>query len=109
MFQINGIIWRIKFVNPYHPMLQRDNGEYSVGCCNNFDKTIYLNWNLSGEFLKKVLTHEISHAALFSYNVVLPLYIEEEVADLIATYGYEITYLSNKIYKDIEKDQYQFI
>jgi hypothetical protein len=71
-------------------MLQRPNGEYSVGCCNNFDKTIYLSHDLYGAFLKKVLTHEISHAAIYSYNVVLPLMIEEEVADLIATHGQEI-------------------
>ena len=90
-------------------MLIRNNGEYSVGCCNSFDKTIYLSNNLKGDFLKKVLTHEISHAALFSYHVFLPLDLEEEVADLIATYGHEITNLSNKIYEDIKKDRYQFI
>lgn len=88
-------------------MLKRTNGEYSVGCCNSFDKTIYLSSALNGEFLKKVLTHEISHAALFSYNVVLPLILEEEVADLIATYGHEITSLSDRVYNIIKKDQPQ--
>lgn len=107
MFQINDIIWYIEFVDPYSYILQRNDGTYSVGCCSNFNKTIYLNQNLNGDFLKKVLTHEISHAALFSYNITLPLSIEEKIADLIATYGYEIIYLSDKIYREIEKSQYQ--
>lgn len=107
MFQINNVIWHIKFVDSYHPILQRANGEYSVGCCNNFDKTIYLSEALHGAFLKKVLTHEISHAAIYSYNVILPIALEEEVADLIATYGHEIIQLSDIIYNNIKKDRYQ--
>lgn len=37
--------------------------------------------------LKKILCHEITHAAMFSYNVDLSIEQEELVADLIATYG----------------------
>ena len=33
-----------------------------------------------------MLTHEISHAALFSYHVFLPLDLEEEVADFHKKY-----------------------
>ena len=33
--------------------------------------------------------------------------LEEEVADLIATYGHEIIQLSDIIYNDIKKDRYQ--
>lgn len=95
-------------VEPYHYMLRRPRGDYSVGCCSNDDKTIYLSRQLSGAFLKKVLAHELSHAALFSYNVVLPLSLEEQVADIIATYGQEIISLTDFLYDDIEKDRYQF-
>jgi len=48
--------------------------------------------------LKKVLCHEITHAAMFSYNVNLSLEQEELVADLISTYGEEIVYITNKIF-----------
>ena len=88
-------------------MLQKNDGTFSVGCCNNEDKTIYLNKNLNGFFLKKVLTHEISHAALFSYHVKLPIQIEEEAVDIIATYGYEIVHITNMIYSNIKKEQHQ--
>jgi hypothetical protein len=48
-------------------------GEYTVGACDNLTRTIYLSETLSGDFLKKVLCHEITHAAMFSYNVDLSL------------------------------------
>ena len=44
---------------------------------------------------------------MFSYNVILPLDVEEQVADIIATHGYEIISLTEKIIQDIEKDRYQ--
>lgn len=74
------------------------NGEYSIGACDNLTRTIYINENLQGNLLKKVLCHEITHAAMFSYNVSLSLEQEELVADLISTYGEEIVYITNKIF-----------
>lgn len=55
-------------------------------------------------FLKKVLCHEIVHAAMFSYNVDLTLEQEELVADLIATYGEEIIDITNQMFKKIKGD-----
>lgn len=52
--------------------------------------------------MKKVLCHEITHAAMFSYGVTLTLEQEELLADLIATYGEEIIYITNKIFKKIK-------
>ncbi len=52
--------------------------------------------------LKKVLCHEIVHAAMFSYNVDLTLEQEELVADLIATYGEEIIEITNQMFKKIK-------
>jgi hypothetical protein len=37
--------------------------------------------------IKKVLCHEVTHAAMFSYNVEISLMEEELLADLFATYG----------------------
>lgn len=47
---------------------------------------------------KKVLCHEITHAAMFSYNVNLDYSQEELVADLISTYGDEIIEVTNRIF-----------
>jgi hypothetical protein len=37
--------------------------------------------------MKKVLCHELTHAAMFSYNVDLNYQQGELIADLVATYG----------------------
>ena len=101
MFNINGVEWQIAKTSFNHPKLFRSNGTLSIGACDHLTKTIYLNENLSGNKLKKVLCHEIVHAAMFSYNVDLTIEQEELVADLIATYGEEIIEVTNKIFKKI--------
>jgi hypothetical protein len=73
MFLINNIYWKIAFVEPNYPLLMRKDGRYSIGACDNLTRTIYINDTLKGNILKKVLCHEITHAAMFSYNVILSL------------------------------------
>lgn len=102
MFEINGIYWKVAFVSPNFPLLQRLNGEYSIGACDNLTRTIYLSDALQGALLNKVLCHEITHAAMFSYNVDLSLQQEQLVADLISTYGQEIIYITNKIFTKLQ-------
>ena len=106
MFTINGEAWYIEFCDPRHPKLERSDGSLSVGACDDRDKTIYLNYNLQGPFLKKVLCHEITHAAMFSYNVDLTLEQEELVADLIATYGKERVGIANEVFKKLREKPY---
>lgn len=103
MFNINGIDWDVIITSPAHPMLQRSNGSYALGSCDNNYRTIYLNELIPTDKLLKVLCHEITHAAMFSYNVNLTLDQEELVADLIATYGKEITLTADKIFRKISK------
>ena len=71
MFLINNIQWKLAFVDPMFPLLQRINGTYTIGACDNLTRTIYINNTLQGFLLRKVLCHEITHAAMFSYNVDL--------------------------------------
>jgi hypothetical protein len=52
------------------------------------------------------ICHEITHAAMFSYNVELSPDQEELLADLIATYGDEIIFITNKIFKKIKGSNY---
>ena len=101
MFLINNIYWKLAFVSPHFPLLQRANGEYSIGACDNLTRTIYINEFLKEDLLKKVLCHEIVHAAMFSYNVDLTIEQEQLVADLISTYGEEIIYITNKIFNKL--------
>lgn len=102
MFTINGQEWYIKFVPPYDEIFRINNREFTIGVCDGEERIIYIANNLRGYLLKKVLCHEIVHAAMFSYDVWLNYEQEELLADLIATYGEEIIYITNKIFKKLQ-------
>lgn len=101
MFIINNVYWKLAFVSPDFPLLQRRSGDFTIGACDNLTRTIYINNMLQGALLHKVLCHEITHAAMFSYNVDLSVEQEQLVADLISTYGDEIIYITNKIFSKL--------
>ena len=102
MFVINNISWKLSIVPEDFPLLRRPSGEFAIGACDNLMRTIYINENLNGQLLKKVLCHEITHAAMFSYNIDLSVDQEELIADLISTYGDEIIFITNKIFSKQE-------
>ncbi len=83
-------------------MLIREDGIRTLGMCDRDTKTIYLAENLEGSMLKKVICHELVHAAMFSYNVYLSLEQEEVIADIIATYGEEIINITNKVFYKLQ-------
>lgn len=103
MFKINGIDWQIKLVSANHPAIRRATGEYTLGACDDITRTIYISEWVPQYKLKKVLCHEITHAAMFSYNVFMTVDQEELIADLIATYGEEIIDITNKIFSRIQQ------
>lgn len=72
-----------------------------MAACDDNDKIIYVSNLLSGAFLKKVWCYEITRAAMFSYDVNLTVNQEELIADIIATYGDEIIYITNKVFRKI--------
>lgn len=104
MVKINGETWKILLVSPNHPMLMRSNGEFTLGACDDVVKGIYISNNLSDTKFKKVLCHELTHAAMYSYNVELTVEQEELLADLIATFGQEIIRETNRIFVRIKRD-----
>ena len=103
MFVINGEQWQILFVPPNDVSLLKPNGDFAIGACDDFRKTIFLSNFLSGDYLKKVLCHEITHAAMFSYNVSLSLVQEELLAELISTFGEEIVDITNIIFNYLKR------
>jgi hypothetical protein len=52
-------------------MLVRDNGSVAVGVCDSSTQSIYVNEYVDMDFMKKILCHEITHAAMFSYGIIL--------------------------------------
>lgn len=106
MININNEVWNIMEVPPGHPMLQRSDGSYSEGVCDDKRKTIFINGQLNNRMFKKVLCHELTHAAIFSYNVDLSIEEEEVLADIIATYGEEIISITNSLFERLRKERY---
>lgn len=98
MFEINGDEWKLFFTSPNHPMLMRSDGTFTIGACDNNLKSIYVCIDLEPKLMKKVLCHELTHAAMFSYEIELCLQQEELLANLIATYGQEIINITNSIF-----------
>jgi hypothetical protein len=102
MVNINGEVWRVLLVSPNHHQLWReDEKRYAIGVCDDDLKTIYIKDGLPDSYFKKVLAHELTHAAMFSYNIELTWEQEEILADLIATYGQEIVHITNLVFKRI--------
>lgn len=98
MLNFNGVSWRVVLVSPTHPILLKPDGTRTIGACVKDNTTIYINENLNDEMLKRVLCHEFTHAAMFSYGVILSIEQEELLTDLLATYGEEIIYKTNRIF-----------
>ena len=103
MIKINGIKWRVLGVSPFDSSLKKENGDYALGMCDNRVKTIYINNDLNDYYFKKVLAHELTHAAMFSYRIHLNYYQEEVIADIIATYGEEVIDKTNFIFYRFRK------
>ena len=105
MFDINGEWWRVKLCSPLHPALVRSDGSVTIGMCDDTVKTIYISEAIDSNLMKKVLCHEITHAAMFSYNINLDMHQEELLADLLATYGQEIIHNTNQLFNRIKEQK----
>lgn len=103
MININGRDWEILLVSPFHPMLKRSDGNYALGVCDDYESAIYITEDVKWEYLKKILSHELTHAVMFSYNIDLTFEQEEAFADLLATYGQEIIHKTNLIFQRIKE------
>ena len=97
MITVNGEGWEVYLVPPSHPRLTTPEGTQALGCCDDIRKTIYINDTLHPTKMRKVLCHELTHAAMYSYNIEIPDPEEEVLAELISNYGDEIVSLTNKI------------
>lgn len=97
MIFVNGEGWDIRLVPPSHPGLTTPEGTQALGCCDDIRKTIYIDEALHPSRMRKVLCHEITHAAMYSYNIEIPDPEEEMLAELVSSYGHEIVSLTNKI------------
>ena len=99
-FYMNGLRWRVRFTYPADPVLVDRTGTLTIGVTDPQSMTIYLSNKLRGEFLTKVVLHELSHAMMYSYHYLDEIHryckkqywieMEELIANLIADRAYEI-------------------
>lgn len=94
---MNGITWKIKHVPKESDYLIERTGTRTVATTDPGKKCVYLSEDLNGPFKLRVFIHELSHCALFSFNLlkdihrmVAPEYwieAEEWICNYIADYG----------------------
>ena len=99
-FYMNGLRWRVRFTYPTDPILVDRTGTLTIGVTDSATMTIYLSNKLRGEFLTKVVLHELSHAMMYSYQYLDEIHryckkrywieMEELIANLIAQQAKEI-------------------
>lgn len=98
---INGLRWSVRLVAPSHPMLLTPWMTHAFGTCDKPTQTIYIDKTLPSRKIKEVLCHEIVHAVVFSYGIILTYQDEEVLAEFITAFGNEIMQLTNVIYNGI--------
>ena len=99
-FILNGYLWRIEFVPAMSDMLVDRTGHLTVATTDPNTHTVYLSRDLHGDFLNRVLVHELGHCTMVSFGLlddihrmVKPEYwieAEEWVCNFIADYGFRI-------------------
>ena len=99
-FYMNGLRWRVRFTYPTDPVLVDRTGTLTIGVTDSATMTIYLSNELRGEFLTRVVLHELSHAMMISYGYLEQIHkyckkrhwvdMEELIANLIANQAKEI-------------------
>ena len=109
-FYMNGLRWRVRFTYPTDPVLVDRTGNLTIGVTDSATMTIYLSNKLRGEFLNRVLIHELSHCVMYSYRLIDSIHrmckrkywidMEEFCANLLANYGNQVFGLTYSILGD---------
>lgn len=99
-FVMGGLLWHIVTVPPDSPELIDRTGIKTVATTDPLTHTVCISNQLKGDFLARVLIHELGHCALISFNLLSDIrrmvkpecWIEAEewVCNFIADYGLTI-------------------
>lgn len=91
---------------PYDVALLMPDGGFALGACSDATKTIYISNELTGADFEQVLCHELVHASMFAYDVMLGFDEEELIAEVIAIFGEEIIDNTDMIFEKIRRGRY---
>lgn len=99
-FILNGYLWRVRSVDSLSDELVDRTGHLTVATTDPLTQTIYLSNVLKGDFLNRVLIHELGHAAMVSFDLIKDIHrmvkkeywieAEEWICNFIADYGLRI-------------------
>lgn len=99
-FYMNEDWWSVRWTDPKDPILVDRTNVLTCAVTDPQTMTIYLSNKLRGEFLTRVVLHELSHAMMYSYRYLNEIHMyckkqfwvpmEELIANLIADRAYEI-------------------
>ena len=99
-FYMNGDWWSVKWTDSTDPILVDRTHVLTCAVTDPETMTIYLSNKLRGEFLTRVVLHELSHAMMYSYHYLDEIHryckkrywvdMEELIANLIAQQAKEI-------------------
>jgi len=103
MIMIVNSLWRIVEVSPTDYHLMRNDCSFTLGCCNNYEKTIYVSDSLNYAKYKHVITHELCHAFIFELEIDIPISEEERLCNMIADYGNDIVEIADLLSAEMEK------
>ena len=110
---IGNIIWNVRLVARENPhMFGRaeitdettvDDGAYGITYFETSE--IYIARGLSPQLLRRTITHELTHAALFTYNYCVreAEVIDEQVCEFMENALDQIYNNTEKIYKEFQK------
>lgn len=107
---MNGHTWEVIQVHPNSGYLIDRTNKLTLATTDPNTHKIYISSNLRGQFKKRVIAHEMGHAACFSYDLIGEIhrccypdywvYMEEFICNFVADYGEEIFMITYQIIGD---------
>lgn len=111
-FVMNGYPWQVRITDPHDSKLVDRTNVLRVATTDPVDHVVYLSQSLKGDFLTRVLIHELAHCAMISFDLieeihkmVYPEYwidAEEWVCNFIADFGLTILNTGHSILGNYE-------
>lgn len=108
---MNGQHWTVEFVNSSDRRLIDRTGIRTVATTDPRTHTVYVSNDIRGVFLIRVMIHEMTHCAMFSYGLIPIVHTwvtpdkwvqaEEWVCNFIADYG---IYIFKALYATLGMD-----
>lgn len=104
-FVLNNYIWKIRTVPADSPYLVDRQGVLTVATTDPDELCVFLSEELTGNFKKRVIAHEMGHVFCFSYHLLQEIHaccyperaieMEEFICNFVADYAenlFSITY-----------------